>query len=157
MNGDVVYVTKEGYESIERELRYLIEERRPEVALMIREAKEDGDLRENAAYDDAKDQQAFVEGRIQHLEDVLSRAQVIESPNGNEAVAIGSQVTVVEKGKRSPEQFRIVGSAEANPRAGLISNQSLLGRSLIGLKVGDTASYETPDGETLSFKIVEIA
>lgn len=156
MNYEKVYLTQEGYDKLAAELRELIEVRRPQVAEMIRDAKEDGDLRENAAYDEAKDQQAFVEGRILHLEDVLRRAEVFESPNGNDIVALGSTVVVQEEGAE-PETFRVVGSAEADPLKGLISNESPLGGSLIGKSVGDTATYETPTGNTISFKILEIS
>lgn len=156
MIDDVVYLTPEGYTRLEEELRQLVEIRRPQVAEMIRNAKEDGDVMENAAYDEAKDQQAFVEGRILHLEDLLKRAKVIDEPTGNESVNLGSMVTIAE-GRGKPEAFRIVGSAEADPANGLISNESPLGRALMGKRVGEVAAYQTPDGETLSFKIVTIA
>jgi len=155
MNNEVVYLTPEGYSRLEDELRQLVEVRRPQIAEMIRNAKEDGDVMENAAYDEAKDQQAFVEGRILHLEDMLKRAHVIDEPTGNDAVSLGSLVTVAE-GRRKPESFRIVGSAEADPTDGLISNESPMGRALMGKQVGETVTYDTPDGDTLRFKIVSI-
>ena len=155
MNDETAYLTQEGYERLGAELRELVHVRRAEVAEMIRDAKEAGDVSENAAYDEAKDQQAFVEGRIMHLEDLLKRAVVIQSPDSTDKVDIGSVVTVTEAGAPS-EQFRIVGSAEANPSLGLISNESLLGRALLGKQVGQAATYTSPDGETLSFEILEI-
>jgi transcription elongation factor GreA len=152
---DVVFLTPEGQDRLREELKHLVEVRRPEVAFMIKEAKEAGDISENAGYDEAKDQQAFVEGRIKHLEDLLQRAQLITRPNGHEAVALGSRVTVAENGGPN-EIFEIVGSAEADPIHGLISNESPLGKGLLGRKVGDVANIRTPDGETLAFKIVQI-
>jgi transcription elongation factor GreA len=156
VNEEAEYLTREGYARLEAELRGLIHIRRPEVAELIRDAKEAGDVMENAAYDEAKDQQAFVEGRIMHLEDILKRAVVIESPDRNDTVAIGSLVTIAEAAS-APERFRIVGSAEANPSLGMISNESLLGRALLGKRVGEHASYTSPDGETLTFEVIEIA
>jgi len=155
VNEETVYLTKEGHERLAAELHELVHVRRAEVAEMIRDAKEAGDVSENAAYDEAKDQQAFVEGRIMHLEDLLKRGVVIQSPHGTDRVDIGSVVTVAEPGAPS-EQFRIVGSTEANPSLGLISNESLLGRALLGKRVGQTATYVSPDGEALSFEILEI-
>jgi transcription elongation factor GreA len=152
---DAVFLTADGQARLREELRVLVEVRRPEIALMIKEAKDAGDISENAGYDEAKDQQAFVEGRIKHLEDLLQRSQLIERPNGHEAVALGSRVTVAESGGPD-EVFEIVGSAEADPLHGLISNESPLGKGLMGRKAGDTATIKTPDGEMLAFKIVQI-
>jgi transcription elongation factor GreA len=111
---------------------------------------------ENAAYEEAKDQQAFVEGRIRRLEDIVARAKIIESAEGTGLVGLGSEVTVSEDGA-DPEVYRLVGSAEADPSAGLISNESPLGRALIGKGVGETASIQTPDGLTLKFRILNVA
>jgi transcription elongation factor GreA len=152
--GDV-YLTAEGRTKLEDELRHLVEVRRPEVALMIKEAKEAGDISENAGYDEAKDQQAFVEGRIKHLEDLLMRAQVIERPNGTDSVHLGSRVKVSEDGG-PVESFLIVGSAEADPSHARISNESPLGRELMGRRKGDVATIRTPDGDMLSFTILSI-
>lgn len=152
---DTVFLTAEGQEKLREELRVLLEVRRPEVALMIKEAKEAGDISENAGYDEAKDQQAFVEGRIKHIEDLLRRAETIRSPNGNDAIALGSVVKVSEDGGPA-EEFRLVGSAEADPAHGFISNESPLGKALLGKGAGDVARFRTPDGEHLSFTILEI-
>ena len=152
---DEVFLTAEGRAKIEEELRHLVEVRRPEVARMIKEAKEAGDISENAGYDEAKDQQAFVEGRIKHLEDLLLRARLIERPNGSDAVHLGSRVTVSEDGGPT-EVFEIVGSAEADPAQARISNESPLGRELIGRRKGDVATIRTPDGDTLSFTVLAI-
>lgn len=152
---DVVYLTAEGYEKLSAELTYLVEVRRREVAELIREAKSDGDLRENAGYDEAKEQQGFVEGRIQELEDMLQRAKVIENKAPSGVVVLGSRVRVAEEGE-DPEEFRIVGSAEADPSKGLISNAAPLGASLMGKRVGDKVTYTAPSGMQLTFKILAI-
>jgi transcription elongation factor GreA len=152
---DDVFLTAEGRTKLEEELKFLVEVRRPEVAIMIKEAKEAGDISENAGYDEAKDQQAFVEGRIKHLEDLLMRAKVIERPNGSDVVHLGSRVSVSEDGG-PVEHFEIVGSAEADPSRDRISNESPLGRGLMGRRKGDVASVKTPDGDTISFTILAI-
>lgn len=153
---DKVLLTPEGHAQLEQELTHLIEVRRPEVAAMIRDAKEDGDLRENAAYDEAKEQQGFIEGRIQELEDLLRRATVIESVHGD-SVALGSLVRVVEVDDDSVEEaFRIVGSAEADPLRGKISNLSPLGAALMGRKAGDVVKYNAPNGSQMSFKVLSV-
>jgi transcription elongation factor GreA len=156
MVAEVEFLTPEGLKKLQDELRHLIDVRRPAVAELIREAKEAGDISENAAYDEAKEQQAFLEARIRHIEDVLKRAEVIDQPNGTDAVTIGCTVTVAEEGE-GPESFRIVGSAEADPTQGSISNESPLGRALIGKRVGDSARIRTPDGSSLTFRVLDIA
>ncbi len=152
---DTVYLTPEGHAKLSAELTHLIEVRRPEVARMIREAKDAGDISENSGYDEAKEQQGFVEGRIQELEDMLRRSQVIEVPASSDVVSLGSRVTVQEDGEE-PESFRIVGSAEADPIKGLISNNSPLGAALIGKKVGQAATYTAPTGARMTFKVLKI-
>jgi transcription elongation factor GreA len=155
MATDTEFLTPEGRAKLEEELRHLKEVRRPQVAEMIRDAKEAGDISENAGYDEAKEQQAFLEARIRHVEDILKRAEVIRSPGNGDVIAIGSRVTVAEDGA-GPESFRIVGSAEADPTQGLISNESPLGRALLGKRPGDDAQIRTPDGDTLIFRVIEI-
>ena len=150
------YLTPEGRTKLEEELNHLYTVRRPEVAQMIKEAKEAGDISENAAYDEAKDQQAFVEGRIQYLEDILRRAEVINVPKSVGIVSLGSVVTVSEEGE-PPEDFRITGAHEANPAVGSISNESPLGKALIGKRTGDDAIVLTPDGERIKFHVLKVA
>ncbi len=150
-----VYLTPEGYRKLREELDYLRTVRRAEVAQLIGSAKEEGDIRENAAYEDAKNQQAFVEGRIQDIERILKHAVIIEEPAESEVVVIGSRVTVVEHGYDDPETFRIVGSAEADPKNGFISNESPIGSALLGHRVGDEVTVKTPSGE-LRFRILAI-
>ncbi len=140
-----VFLTAEGRRKLEEELELLTTVRRVEVAGAIREAKMDGDVMENAGYEEAKRQQAFLEGRIRTIEGLLKSAVMIE-PNGNkDEVALGTRVTVVEAGFDS-ETYTIVGSAEANPGQGRISNESPLGRALMGHRPGERVTFQTPGG-----------
>lgn len=140
-----VYLTPEGRRKIEEELEYLRSIKRLEVAEKIRTAKEAGDIMENAAYEEAKHQQAFVEGRILTLESMLRNAVIIQDEGPSETVRLGSRVTVVERGGPA-ERFRIVGSAEADPSNGFISNESPLGKALLDHCAGDEVAVKTPDG-----------
>ncbi len=152
------YITPEGHARLVEELRHLKEVRRGEIAEMIREAKEAGDISENAGYDEAKEKQAFVEGRIAELEDLLKHAAIIEGSGGQGVIALGSTLVVEEVGGDGErEEFRLVGSAEADPTKGLISNQSPLGRALLGKRVGDKAKITTPDGGSLTFAVVRVS
>jgi transcription elongation factor GreA len=139
------FLTSEGRQKLEEELHFLTTVRRPEVAQAIHEAKMDGDVSENAGYDEAKRQQAFLEGRIMTIQAMLENAVIIEPNGSSDEVGLGSRVTVVEEGFE-PETYTIVGSAEANPGDGRISNESPLGKALIGQQVGDRVAFETPDG-----------
>lgn len=155
MGNNAVYVTKEGLVKLEEELHHLRNVRRQEVALRLREAMEDGDeLIDNAEYEAAKNEQAFVEGRILELEHLIAQAQIIEHDKKSETVKIGSTV-VIKEGNRKPETYRIVGIAEADPKEGLISNESPLGKALLEKRVGDAVEVEAPDG-ALRFKVVKI-
>lgn len=151
-----VYLTPEGKQKLEEELHYLRTVRRAEVADAIKAAKEEGDLTENSAYEEAKMTQGFVEGRIQTLEAQLKDAVLIEDNNNSEVIGLGSKVTVVEEGEAEQETYKIVGSTEADPIAGLISNESPIGNSLLGKKKGDVIVVKTPGGE-LTLKVVKIA
>ncbi len=148
------YLTPEGREELERELKQLVEIRRPELALKLKEAVADGDLKENANYHDAKEQQAFVEGRIQQLEHVLRSALIITKNGSTDEVRLGSEVTIVEDGG-DEETYMIVGAAEANPREGKISNESPIGGALLGRRKGEKVRVQTPAGEVI-FKIKKI-
>lgn len=155
MNKESTYVTKEGYEKLEEELDRLRTVRRKEIAHRLELALEEGPLLENAELEDALNEQAFVEGRILMLERMLGNAVIIEETEGpHEMVEVGSHVTIKE-GDGSPETYRIVGSAEADPTKGFISNASPLGRAMMGCKIGDSVTIDAPDG-TLEFKIVAI-
>lgn len=149
------YLTAEGAEELRRELDELINERRPALAAKLTEAVAQGDLKENADYHDAKEQQAFMEGRIKYLENILRSAVVIENTGTSDEVRLGGEVTIVEDGTKDEETYIIVGAAEANPREGKISNESPIGSALLGRKVGDKVKVNTPGGET-TFKIKKI-
>ncbi|MFN2226224.1 MAG: transcription elongation factor GreA [Anaerolineae bacterium] len=145
MTQQETFLTPEGYQKLEEELDYLKSVRRPQVAHAIHEAKMDGDVSENAGYEEAKRQQAFLEGRIMTVEAMLKNAVLIQ-PNGpSDSVVLGSRVTVAEDGF-DPETYIIVGSAEAAPSDGRISNESPLGKALMGHKVGDQVAFTTPGG-----------
>ena len=147
MTDKVVFLTEEGLKKLERELEYLETEKRAEVAARIHSAKEEGDISENAEYDDAKHEQAFVEGRIMTLHAMIRNAQIIE-PNGpSDVVRLGSHVTVMEEGSDEREVYHIVGSAEVDPLNGRVSNESPIGQALMGQRVGATVSYQAPAGE----------
>ena len=144
------YVTEEGREALEKELDYLKVVRRKEVAEKIKVALSFGDLSENSEYDEAKNDQAILEARIADLEVMLNNAKVIEK-NEQEAdkVHIGSNVSVSFKradGSEATREYNIVGSNEANPRLGKISDESAVGKALVGAKLGDSVEVETPGG-----------
>ena len=139
-----VYLTAEGKEALQRELENLIEVRRPEVADRIQQAKLDGDISESGEYEDAKNEQAWVEGRIRTLEHMLMHAQIIVGKRGD-SVEPGSHVTLRDS-EGEEYQWMIVGAAEANPRQSRISNESPVGRALLGRKAGDKVEVNTPGG-----------
>jgi transcription elongation factor GreA len=140
------FLTPEGHKKLEEELKHLTSVRRAEVAAAIHEAKMDGDVSENAGYEEAKRQQAFLEGRIMTIQSMLESAVIIQSQGPSETVVLGSHVTIVEDGFE-PESYVIVGSAEADPGSGRISNQSPLGKALMGHRVGDRVAYNAPSGK----------
>lgn len=145
MANQETFLTPEGRQKLEEELLYLTTVRRAQVAEAIHEAKMDGDVMENAGYEEARRDQAFLEGRIQTLQALLKNAVLIASNGSSETVSLGSRVTVAEAGLE-PETYVIVGSAEANPALGRISNESPLGRALMGRKTGDRVTFTTPGG-----------
>jgi transcription elongation factor GreA len=145
MTNQETFLTPEGHQKLEEELHHLTTVRRVEVARAIHEAKMDGDVSENAGYDEAKRQQAFLEGRIMTIEMMLNNAVLIEANGPSETVILGSQVTVAEEGF-DPETYVIVGSVEANPADGRVSNHSPLGKALLGHRAGDTVAFDTPGG-----------
>lgn len=151
-----VFLTLEGREKIRQELEFLISVKRPEVAEAIHSAKEEGDISENSAYDAAKEQQAFVEGKIMQLEQMLKNAEIISVPIMTGIVILGSRVKVVEKGTKDEEEYQIVGSAEADPAKGRISNESPVGRALMGKKKGEVVAVKTPAGER-HLRLVEVS
>ena len=140
------FLTPEGHAKLEAELEYLRTVRRAEIAEAIHAAKEEGDILENSAYDQAKEDQAFVEGRIMTLGQMLKNAVLIDNARGADSVGLGSMVTVLELGSNQEETFWIVGSAEADPLHGKISNESPVGRALLGKREGDEVQVRIPDG-----------
>lgn len=154
MAEEAIFLTLEGRRKLEEELEYLCTVRRAEVAERIQSAKDAGDIMENAAYDYAKEEQAFVEGRIQALETTLRKATIIEG-SSTDKVGLGTRVTVMERGGDTPETYQIVGSVEADPANGRISNESPIGKALLGHRVGDEVAVSTPGG-ILYFQIVSI-
>jgi transcription elongation factor GreA len=150
-----VYLTAEGREELQRELQMLIDVRRPDLAAKLTEAVAQGDLKENADYHDAKEQLAFVEGRVHYLENVLRSAEIIASDGAKDVVSVGSKVTIVEEGMDDEETYSIVGAAEANPSVGKISHLSPIGSALIGAKKGDKVRVSTPGGQVI-FKVKKI-
>jgi transcription elongation factor GreA len=140
------YLTREGFDRLQKELEYLRSEKRIEVAERLREALEDGELIENAELEAAKNEQSFVEGRIKELEILLSNAHLIEESAQTDTIQVGSTVKVQAEGM-DPEEYVIVGAAEADPRLGRISNESPLGKALLNHKAGDKVKVEAPGGE----------
>lgn len=139
------FLTLEGYQKLQEQLEYLRTVKRQEVAQRLHEAMEGGELIEDAEYEAAKNEQAFVEGRIQELEILLANARVIEDTGKRDIIQVGAKVTIQE-GENEPEVYTIVGPAEANPRNGRISNESPLGRALMDHRAGDEVKVEAPGG-----------
>lgn len=140
------YISEEGLEELKERLRALKTEKRKEIAGRLEHAKTLGDLSENAEYQETKEEQSLVESQIAELEDVLRDTVVIHKGAGTDTVAIGS--TIVVQSRHGEETYTIVGSEEASPREGKISNESPLGRAFLGKQVGDTADVKTPGGAT---------
>jgi transcription elongation factor GreA len=154
MNSKPVYLTVEGLAKLKTELNHLITSERPRVAARIHDAKLDGDITENAEYEDAKQEQSFLEGRIATLEAQLKNAVVIEPSGNGDRVGIGSKVVI--KGDEGEETLTIVGSAEAAPREGRISNESPVGAALMGRRKGDKVVVQAPAG-SVEYTLVNIA
>jgi transcription elongation factor GreA len=148
-------LTKEGFQKLQEELDHLRTAKRQEVAERLHEAMEGGELIENAEYEAAKNEQAFVEGRIQELEVILATARVIEENGKSVGVAqVGSTITIEEDGAPA-ETYTIVGAAEANPREGKISNESPIGKAVIGHRAGEVLQVEAPGGH-FNVKIIKV-
>ena len=149
-------MTREAYEALQAELKHKVEVERPALAARLKAAIELGDLSENADYAAAKEAQSFLEGRIQELQTLLRNAQIIDMDAASgDTVRLGSRVHVLEDGEDEPEVYQIVGQVEANPSNGKSSDESPLGRALLGRKIGDTVRVNAPAGEIV-FKIVDI-
>ncbi|MCX8126087.1 MAG: transcription elongation factor GreA [Dehalococcoidia bacterium] len=147
-------VTQEGLAKLEAELNELKSVRRQEVADKIKRAREMGGTENNAEYEDAKNEQSFVEGRILELENMLKQAKIIESPRKTNRVSLGSTVRLIDQDGR-PWEYTIVGRAEADPINNKISNESPVGKALLGAKVGQVVEVAVPAG-LLKLKVMEI-
>src|SRR5579875_1396434 len=151
-----VILSPEGLRKLEEELDHLKSVRRREVAERIRQAREFGDITENSEYEDAKNEQAFIEGRILTLEKMLRNAHVVDGHDHSpEEVGIGTRVRVRDEESAEEEVFTIVGSAEADPAQSRISNESPVGRGLVGHRVGDVVEIHVPVG-TIRYRLLEV-
>jgi len=150
-----VYLTQDGHDQLKAELKRRIDEDRPAIADRIKQAKDLGDLSENAEYDAAKQEQAFNEGRIRELTYMINNYQLIESSNGSKEVRIGSTVIVHDDEEDEDVTYTIVGSSEANPREGRISNESPVGKALLGKRVRNKVTVDTPGGQ-IKLTVVKI-
>ena len=155
---EAVIVTKEGLKNLEAELKELSTIRRKEVAARLKEAISFGDLSENSEYEEAKNEQAFVEGRIKELEIMIKRSKVVdEKHHSKKIVEIGTKVKVVNTKKKTDEhEFTIVGSTESNPFENRISNEAPMGVALMGSKVGDKVSVDAPHGKS-EFEVLKLS
>ena len=154
-NANDVVLTAEGKAKLEEELHYLENEKRDEVGERIRVAREFGDISENSEYDDAKNEQAFIEQRIAEINQILANAQIVDTPKRTNKVVIGSTVTLADDDGRE-RVFTIVGGAEADTSQGKISNESPVGAAVLGHKKGDTIEYEGPTGRKMKFTLVKV-
>ena len=141
------FLTSEGYQKLQEELEYLRTVKREEIANRLHEAIEGGELLDNAELEAAKNEQAFIEGSIKELEVLLATARVVDEKEiDKEVVQVGNRVTIQEEGVRGTEEYEIVGAAEADPAAGKISNESPMGKALIGKRMGDKVLIDAPAG-----------
>ncbi len=148
-------MSRERYEEIEKELEYLQTVREKEVSELIKEARSYGDLSENSEYDEAKTEQGKLYSKIAEYKNLLANAEIVEHTFRAGVIGIGSRVTVLDVELGEETEYQIVGSQEANPMNGRISDDSPFGRGLIGRKVGETVTIEAPAGE-LQFKILNV-
>lgn len=149
------FLTRQGFEKLQNELDHLRKVKRQEVADRLHEAMEGGELIEDAEYEAAKNEQAFVEGRIAELEMLLANARVIDENSKREVIQIGAHVTIQEEGY-DPEDYIIVGPAEADPRNGRVSNESPLGKALMDHRAGESVQVNAPDG-SFSVNILKVS
>ncbi|HAF47996.1 MAG TPA: transcription elongation factor GreA [Anaerolineaceae bacterium] len=152
---DIHYLTPEGKLKLEQELAELTTNGRNELAVRLKHAISMGDLSENADYHKAKEDQGFLEGRIQEIQNTLKNAEVIESQDSYSEVSLGATITIQEEGY-PPETYHLVGIKEANPREGKISHESPIGKALLGHKVGEVVKVKLPNDNTTEFEILAI-
>jgi len=151
-----IALTPEGLVQLEDELRHLQTVRRREVGERIKEAKEFGDISENSEYDDAKNEQAWVESRILEVEQILAHATIIDAPKKADKVTLGCKVELKDVETGDTHKYQVVGSAEADPAKDKISNESPVGQAIIGHKKGDSVEVTTPSGRVLAYEIVKV-
>jgi transcription elongation factor GreA len=152
-----VILTPEGYKKLKEEIEYLSNEKRREVAERIRVARQFGDIAENSEYDDAKNDQALLEHRIAVLEERMANARVISKKDvAKDVVSVGSHVKLRDVSAKETFEYHIVGSAEANPSENKLSNESPVGKAILGKKKGETVEVLTPRGKALKYKILDI-
>jgi transcription elongation factor GreA len=151
-----IALTAEGQARLEEELLHLETVRRREVGERIREAKDFGDISENSEYDDAKNEQAWVESRIAEISQILSNATIIESPKRRDRVTLGTRVHLKDVAANEVFAYQLVGSAEADPTHNRISNESPVGQAVIGAKKGDVVRVTTPRGSIIEYEVVSI-
>ncbi|MEJ2486440.1 MAG: transcription elongation factor GreA [Anaerolineales bacterium] len=153
MNNEYL-ITKEGLKKLKEELEDMKTRQRDELSKRLRFAIQQGDLSENADYHKAKEDQAFLEGRIREYEETIAGAKIIDGSNNNGVIDVGSHITIQE-GSYPEERYHMVGAREANPMEGRISNESPIGKALLGRKAGDTVTVETPGG-AMELKILSV-
>ncbi len=152
-----VILTPEGYKKLKEEIEHLSNDKRREVAERIRVARQFGDITENSEYDDAKNDQALLEHRIAVLEERMANARVISKKDvAKDVVSVGSHVKLRDVSAKETVEYHIVGSAESNPDEHKLSNESPVGKAIIGKKKGETVEVTTPRGKALKFKILDI-
>lgn len=152
----VSFLTSEGYQKLQEELEFLRTTKREQIADRLHEAIEGGELLDNAELEAAKNEQAFVEGRIKELEILLATARVVDEKDvDKEVIQVGNRVTLQEEGSREKEKYEIVGAAEADPKVGKISNESPVGKALLGKRVGDKVQVEAPGG-SYTIKVLKV-
>lgn len=154
MTEDII-LTREGFEKLEEEVQHLKSVKRREVAKRIKQAREFGDISENSEYEDAKNEQAFVEGRIREIDQLLRKARIVETVGEDDEVYLGVTVTLRDTDRDEEITYTLVGSAEADPLDNKISNESPVGRAILGRKVGDVVSINAPIG-TIKYEILAI-
>jgi transcription elongation factor GreA len=152
-----IYLTKEGVEKLQAELKQLIEVERREVIKKLSEAREYGDLSENSEYEAARERQSLVEGKIEEIEAILKIARIVDPTKAKASgkASLGTTVEVEVEGDK--EKFVLVGSAESDPSVGRISVESPIGKALLGTKAGDNVEVPIPDGSTVAYKVLSVS
>ncbi|MDD5039854.1 MAG: transcription elongation factor GreA [Patescibacteria group bacterium] len=154
MKDQNTFITEQGLKKLKQELQILKGDKRKEISERIQQAKELGDLSENAEYVDAKNEQAFIEGRVQEIDNILRHATIIKQNKNNNIISVGSKIKI--KDALETKEYFIVGSSEADPSKGKISNESPIGQAFLGKKVGDIIEIRVPQGSK-KFEIIAIA